>query len=58
LIQVDFVEAEGLTVCRVFVPRGEQPLHVLDGVIYVRDGASDIKAPPERVLKLIEEHAV
>ena len=58
LIQVDFVEAEGLTVCRVFVPRGEQPLYVIDGVIYVRDGASDIKAPPERVLKLIQEYAV
>jgi hypothetical protein len=58
LIQVDFVEAEGIAVCRVFVPRGEQPLYVIDGVIYVRDGASDIKAPPERVLKLIQEYAV
>jgi ATP-dependent DNA helicase RecG len=58
LIQVDFVEAENRTICRVFVPRGEQPLHVIDGVIYVRDGASDIKAPPERVLKLIQEYAI
>ena len=58
LIQVDFVGAGGETVCRVFVPRGEQPLHVLDGVIYVRDGTSDIKAPPERVLKLIEEYGI
>jgi len=58
LIQVDFVEVESRTVCRLFVPRGEQPLYVIDGVIYVRDGASDIKAPPERVLKLIQEYAV
>jgi predicted HTH transcriptional regulator len=58
LIQVDFLEEEGHTVCRVFVPRGEQPLHVLDGVIYVRDGASDIKAPPERVVRLVEEFAI
>jgi hypothetical protein len=58
LIRVDFVEAEGRSICRVFVPRGEQPLHVMDGVIWVRDGASDIKAPPERVLKLIEEYSV
>jgi hypothetical protein len=58
LVQVDFVPLESRTVCRVFVPRGEQPLHVIDGVIYVRDGASDVKAPPERVLKLIEEYAV
>lgn len=57
LIQVDFVDIEGCTVCRVFVPRGEQPLHVIDGVTYMRDGPADIKAPPERILKLIEEYA-
>jgi ATP-dependent DNA helicase RecG len=58
VIQIAFLEAEGQTVCRIFVPRGEQPLHGLDGLIYVRDGPSDIKAPPERILKLVEEYAV
>jgi hypothetical protein len=58
LIQVDFVEVQDRTVCRVFVPRGEQPLYVMDGVIFVRDGASDVRAPPERVLKLIAEYAL
>jgi len=58
LIQVDFLQVEEPTVCRIFVPRGDQPLHVMDGIIYVRDGAADIKAPPERVLRLMEEYAV
>jgi hypothetical protein len=57
LIQVDFVEIGDRAICRVFVPRGEQPLYVIDGIIYVRDGASDIKAPPERVLKLVQEYS-
>jgi predicted HTH transcriptional regulator len=57
LIQVDFVDFDARTVCRIFVPRGEQPLYIMDGVIYVRDGAADIKAPPERVLRLVEEFA-
>jgi schlafen family protein len=58
VIRIAFLEAEGQTVCRIFVPRGEQPLHGLDGLIYVRDGPSDIKAPPERIVKLVEEYAV
>lgn len=58
VIQIDFEDVEGRTVCRVFVPRGEDLLYVLDGVIYIRDGAADIKAPPERVCKLVEEYAV
>ena len=58
VIAVVYVEWEGNTVCRIFVPRGDQPLHLMDGVIYVRDGAADIKAPPERVVKLVEEFAV
>jgi hypothetical protein len=58
LIRVDYLEAESKIVCRIFVPRGEQPLYVIDGVIYVREGPADIKAPPERVLKLVEEFAM
>jgi hypothetical protein len=58
LIQVDFVELKSRTLCRVYVPRGEQPLHLIDGVIYVRDGAADIKASPERVWRLVQEYAI
>jgi predicted HTH transcriptional regulator len=56
-IQVDFAEASGLAICRIFVPRGEEPLYYLDGVIYVRYGPTDIKAQPEIVKKLLAEYA-
>jgi len=45
------------TVCTLFVPRGEEPLHFLDGVIYLRYGSSDIKAQPEMVKRLLAAHA-
>jgi predicted HTH transcriptional regulator len=57
LIQVDFVDVRGILVCRIFVPRGEEPLYFLDGVIYVRDGPTDIKAQPEIVKRLLAAHA-
>jgi hypothetical protein len=56
-IQVGFLDVRGFTVLTVFVPRGEEPLHFVDGVIYVRYGASDIKAQPEIVKKLLAQHA-
>lgn len=56
-IRVDFVDVKGFTVCTIFVPRGEEPLHFLDGVIYVRYGSADIKAQPEIVKRLLTAHA-
>ncbi len=56
-IRVDFADVKGYTVCTVFVPRGEEPLHFLDGVIYLRYGSSDIKAQPEMVKRLLAAHA-
>jgi len=56
-IQVEFVEVRGFTLCTIFVPRGEDPLHFLDGVIFVRYGASDIKAEPEIVKRLLTAYA-
>ena len=58
VIQVDFPEANGQTICRIFVPRGEEPLYYLDGAIYVRYGPTDIKAPPEIVKKILLEYAL
>ena len=55
-IQVGFSEIKDFTVCKVLVPRGEEPLHFLDGVIYVRYGASDVKAQPEMVKKILTEY--
>jgi schlafen family protein len=56
-IQVDFVSLRGFEICTVFVPRGEDPLYFLDGVILVRYGSSDIKAQPEIVKRLLAAHA-
>jgi len=56
-IRVDFAAVKGYTVCTLFVPRGEEPLHLLDGVIYLRCGSSDIKAQPEIVKRLLAAHA-
>ena len=56
-IRVEFVNVRGYTVCTIIVPRGEEPLHFLDGVIYVRYGSSDIKAQPEIVKRLLAAHA-
>lgn len=54
-MQVDFLEEEGQTVCRIFVPRGEQ---LCTSWMELFMCPSDIKAPPERVLKLVEEFAI
>jgi len=42
---------------RVFVPRGEEPLYYLTGVIYVRFGPTDIRAQPEMVKRLLAAYA-
>jgi hypothetical protein len=57
LAQVDFTDARGFVICRVFVPRGDEPLYFFEGVIYVRDGSSDLKAHAEIVKKLLAEYA-
>jgi hypothetical protein len=54
-IQIEYAEVRGFNVCRILVPRGDAPLHFLDGVIYVRYGASDIKAQPEIVKRILTQ---
>jgi len=56
-IRVDFADVRGYTVCRLFVPRGEEPLHLLDGVIYLRYGSADIQAQPDMVKRLLAVNA-
>ena len=58
IIQVNFIDIRTLTICSVFVPRGEEPLYFLDGVIYVRDGSSDIKAQPAILKRILAAHTV
>jgi len=56
-IQVGFEEIRELTVASITVSRGEAPAYMLSGVVYVRDGSSDIQAQPEDLLKLFTEYA-
>jgi ATP-dependent DNA helicase RecG len=56
-IQVAFEEVRGLVVAKIAVARGEAPAYLLNGVIYVRDGSSDVQAQPEHLSKLIAEFA-
>jgi hypothetical protein len=57
-ISVHYVELRELMVCVVVVARGDERLYFLDGVVYIRDGASDLKARPEIVNKLLAEFAI
>ena len=41
LIRIDFEEIRNYTVAKIFVPRGEEPLYFMDGIIYIRHGDSD-----------------
>ena len=47
-IRVDFADVRGYTVCSVFVPRREEPLHFLDGVNTLHEIA---RAPVRAVSK-------
>jgi hypothetical protein len=52
-IQVDFEDVRGLVVARIVVARGEAPVYMIGGVIYVRDGSSDFQAQPEDLSRLV-----
>ena len=47
-----------MIVLRIVVPRGEDPVYLLSGVIFVRDGSSDVPAQPEDLKRLITEYAI
>jgi hypothetical protein len=56
-LQVGFEDLRGLGLVKITVSRGEAPVYMLDGVIYVRNGSSDIRATPEEVTKLVTDYA-
>jgi hypothetical protein len=56
-IQVTFEDIRELTVASITVSRGEAPAHMLGGVVYVRDGSSDIQAQSEDLFRLFTEYA-
>jgi predicted HTH transcriptional regulator len=46
-----------MTVAKVSVARGEAPLYMTDGVVYLRQGSSDVQAQPDDLTRLIAEFA-
>jgi schlafen family protein len=56
-VQVVFEEVRGLPVVKITVSRGEAPAHMLGGVVYLRDGSSDVQAQAEDLIRLVAEYA-
>jgi len=57
VVDMDFEEADGRVIVRLFVPRGEEPLYYLKGVSYVRHGESNITPRPEQVTRILAQYA-
>ncbi|HWV99785.1 MAG TPA: ATP-binding protein [Candidatus Acidoferrum sp.] len=54
-VRADFIEHQGKTVLRIFVPRGEQMLYFLNHEIYVREQTASMKATPEQVEGIVSK---
>jgi hypothetical protein len=52
-IDISFLDVHGLIVAKIAVARGESTVYLLNGVIYIRSGSSDIQAQPEDVKRLV-----
>jgi hypothetical protein len=56
-VQVVFEDVRGLTVAKISVARGEAPVYMTGGVIYLRYGSEDVQAQPEDLRRLVAEFA-
>ena len=56
-IQVVFEEFRGMIIARISVARGEAPLYMTDGVVYLRQGSADVQAQPDDLTRLVAEFA-
>jgi hypothetical protein len=56
-IQVAFEELRGMPIGKISVARGEAPVYMLDGVVYLRQGSSDVQAQPDDIVSLVAEFA-
>jgi len=56
-IQVAFEELRGMLVGKISVARGEAAVYMLDGVVYLRQGSSDVQAQPDDIISLVAEFA-
>jgi hypothetical protein len=51
-----FEEVGGNNVGKITVVRGDAPAYLLNGVVYIRHGSSDVRAQPEDLAKLFAEY--
>lgn len=51
-MEIAFEDIRGLAVAKVTVARGDAPVYMLDGRIYIRSGSLDLQAQPEDVSRL------
>lgn len=56
-VQITFEEVRGFVIAKIAVARGDAPPYMIGGVIYVRDGSSDVQAQPEDVVRLVWQSA-
>jgi hypothetical protein len=56
-IYVAFEEVRGMTLAKISIARGEAPVYMLDGVVYLRQGSSDVQAQPGDIISLVAEFA-
>ena len=56
-IQFAFEDVRGLTIGKISVARGEAPVYMIGGVIYLRHGSADVQAQPEDLRRLVAEFA-
>jgi hypothetical protein len=56
-IQITFEEVRNLVIAKIIVVRGEAPAYMMGGVIYIRDGSSDVQAQPDDLRRLVYEYA-
>jgi len=56
-VQITFEELRGLVIARIAVAKGDSPPYMIGGVIYVRDGSTDVQAQPEEVVRLVSQYA-
>ena len=55
--QITFEDMRGMVIVKIVVARGEAPVYMMNGVIYLRDGSSDVQAQPEDLKRLIPDYA-
>jgi len=56
-IQLSYEDMNGLIVAKIAVARGDAQAYLMNGVIYVRSGSTDVQAQPEDLNRLFHEYA-